>query len=117
MASTGPTYIPLTILVTIKLSFHPRFAGPNGFAGFGFVALGALGFPLVVKLLPFRNRDLTFYPAVFQVHAGGYQGEPLLPGRGQQFIDLATVQQKFPDAHGRVVFAVAVAVLADVGIM
>ena len=84
-----------------ELQFHSMtpsyddrdFAGANGVAGFGLVAFGALRFPLVVELLALGERYLAFYPAIFQIHAGGDQREPLFPGGGQQFIDLAAVQQ------------------------
>ena len=108
-----------------ELQFHSNlpvnttsdFAGADGVAGFGLVAFGALRFPFVVELFPLCQRYFAFYPAILQVHAGGNQREPFFAGGGQQFIDLAAVQQKLAGAYGRVVGAVAVAVFGDMGVV
>src|SRR5215467_1275511 len=93
-------------------------SGPiaDGGAGLSFGSARALGFALIVKLLALGQRHFALDPAVLQVDFGGNQRQPLFAGLAQQFVDFPAVQQELAIADGRMVLAVAVRILADMGV-
>src|SRR5579884_2177583 len=76
----------------------------------------ALGLALIVKLLASPDGELHFDPAVFEIHLRGHQREALLARLAEQLVDFAAVQQELAPAIGLMIFAVAVRILADVGV-
>ena len=97
---------------TVRILRPPPHLGP----GFIFRRPRALGLALIVQFLAFRHRDFALDLALLQIDLGGNQRKALLARFAQQFIDLAAVQQQLAVADGRMVLAVAVRILADVGV-
>ena len=69
-----------------------------------------------MQLLAFGDRQLALDPSALQIDLGRNQREPLFPDVDVQLFDLPAVQQQFPIADRRVVLAISVRVLADVGV-
>src|ERR1035441_8004315 len=94
----------------------PLRPSPHFGACLGVGRLGALRLAFVMQLLALGDSDFALDAAVFQVNLDRDQGQPLFPRNGQQLVDFPPVEQQLAIADGRVVLAVAVRVLADMGV-
>ena len=68
------------------------------------------------NFLPLARAISHFILPFFRYSRVGIKREAFFPGRSQQFVDFAAVQQQFALADRAVIVPVAVAVLADVGV-
>src|SRR5271157_1199532 len=92
-------------------TFLALFSSPgDGFAGFLVGGAAALGFTLVPLLLALGEGEFDFDSSVFEIHAGGDQGESLLLGLANEFANFFFVNQKFAGAQGGMVGGVAVVI-------
>jgi hypothetical protein len=89
-------------------------ASGDGFPGFLIGGAAALGFALIPELLTLGECQFHFYFAVFEIHAGGDQGESALLGFTDQLADFVLVNEEFTGAQRCMIEDVAMFVGADV---
>src|SRR5215469_17743546 len=92
----------------------PLAAARDGFPGFLVGGAAALGFALVPELLALGKGQFYFHFAVFEIHAGGDQGEAALLGFPDQLADFVLVNEEFSGAQRCMIEDVAMLVGADV---
>src|SRR5262249_39637328 len=86
----------------------------NGLAGLPVGGATALRLPLVPGLFPLRQRDLTFYLPVLEIHSRGNQRVSALLGLAQKLTQLFSVHQKLARAQRSVMRITRVLIGADV---
>src|SRR5215472_2028167 len=86
----------------------------NGLAGLPVGGATPLRLPLVPGLFPLRQRDLTFYLPVLEIHSRGNQRVTTLLGLAQQLTQLFSVHQQFARPQRSVMRITGVLIGADV---
>src|ERR1700745_272171 len=91
---------------------------PSGdcFPCFAIERASAFGFAPVPKLLSFSQCKFDFHPPVFEVDAGGDEGQSLCLGLANQFADFIFMHQQLASAQRLMIRVAAMLVGADVSV-